>query len=501
MGLVESTESVLADEKLIVDVTFNGDGQLLQNVQLTFSRDTDANPPSKEQYEELRNALSRFIVGVKDKMVHPMIRVTVKRTIHDGYAALGDEEYLRLRAEKIAAGLKIPDEGAKELPNIVRSNPIILNWYIPLHPDYRLPMARLLYRACVMFGIWVIIGSTGKLNENNVTARVLQQYMSKDGHEIMVNTRPVTDRRDNPGIYVTGGLNTAYDEDDVDVRVVLNTTIFLNEQKQVFEKGPNLLSYRFGHVAARMPNGDIVVAGGLDENRQFLVTCERLVAGGSAFEAIESCLSLPRLNAACTVTKHGLMVICGGELANGKLTDTIEVFDTQSDQFKLASVKMSRARRSHTVTAISDHEILVCGGFIGDGSKATGSTEIIDFNKKGPEAVRPVSSLFDARKGHCAVLLKDNTVLVVGGDLRGQETKAEIFNIATGIHEKFDIKSMFCHIQFASMMRSGKVIFGGGGRGFRGALRNTQIYRDADELLVLGPNLDGIREMCGATSY
>jgi hypothetical protein len=498
MGQVESasTEAAPPDEKMIVEVVLYDKDKVFDRAELTFSRDTHKHPPSKEQYNMLRTSLAHFFAETKVGTIkHPVIRVTSIRSVDGVYAPLDDEEHLKLRANKIAEGLEIPAEGQTQLPDIVRSKPILLDWHIPLHPDYRLTMAQLLYRACIAYGVWVIVQTVGDKNRNNVTAHVLAEYLQKSGREIVVNPKPVTDVRDRPGIYVTGGINSSMSST---TETILDTTLVFDDESRTFMEGPKLNTARYNHVAARMPNGDIIVAGGLSADNIPLLTCERLAAGDTVFRLMGTQLKRHRVSAACTVTPNGVLIICGGESVDAGIGDTIEAFDDASGVFKLLAVKMHFPRKEHTVTAISNHELVVCGGIKGHYNVPVLTCETIDL-KKG--TAKYVFTLDQERVRHVAVLLKTNTILLCGGLNKDTPTSAEVHDMSSGKHEKIHVDKLFHKVQFASLLRTGEVLLGGGAEIGHRNTNATQIYRDTNNTVVNGPRLDGNRVGCAATSY
>ncbi len=505
MGQIESSnaDALRPDDELIVLIIFQDDGKATNLSQLIFTRDADRRPPTKQQYTELRTRLLEFFDKVKAKTyTRPSIDVSVRRTVKDTGARsidLGESEQLKLRAEKIAIGLSIPTTTAsgsseEDVPerDVVRTNPIILKWNIPLHPDYRLAIAQLLYRACVLNGVWVVVSTS---DEKNVTARVLAEYMNQDRRDLMLHPKPVTDKRDHPGVYVTGGVNM--NRGDVRPRV-LDTTLVFDDDSRTFKEGPRLTVARFDHVAARMPNGDIIVAGGLDADHRPLLSCECLTPGDRAFKLIEAKLNKPRAASAWCVTASGLLVVCGGAVGGGDSDGSIEVYDSVSGGFKLLDIALQFPRRQHTITAISDDELIVYGGLIGKEMVPRNLAERINLKTM---TVSLAIGLMTPRERHAAVLTQSGDIFVCGGLSNKEATTVEIHNFSKLVHKAFAVEGVFHRQKFAVMLRTGEVLIGGGSTKNLHSNNGTQFYRDTDSTVEAGPFLDGTRDGCAVTSF
>jgi N-acetylneuraminic acid mutarotase len=131
---------------------------------------------------------------------------------------------------------------------------------------------------------------------------------------------------------------------------------------------------RLGHTATRLPDGRVLVTGGL--------TC-------------------------CKITPDSVSLVA---------TDIAEVYDPETDQFETTG-SLAAARSFHTATLLPDGRVLIAGGLFGDDANPSpAEAEIYDPSSGKFSAA---SALQVPRGNHSAVLLTDGRVLLVGGNDAG----------------------------------------------------------------------------------
>lgn len=125
----------------------------------------------------------------------------------------------------------------------------------------------------------------------------------------------------------------------------------------------------------------------------------------------------------CSATlSDGRSLIIGGGVAPQATVQFFERNGTAS-----ATTSMTEARWGHICVALSNHAVLVAGGF-GQSNQPTNSAEI--FNP-GTGEWRQAASMSVARTGASAILLSDGRVLVSGGRVNGQpSTTMEMYDPA-----------------------------------------------------------------------
>lgn len=196
----------------------------------------------------------------------------------------------------------------------------------------------------------------------------------------------------------------------------------------------SLVQARWGHGAARLANGKVLVVGGnASENSSFALASAELYDSASGTWASTADMRQARSYASVTVLDGGKVLVAGGANKNAPLA-VAELYDPVLGSWSTLP-KMKVPRSHHTATLLDDGRLLVVGGGTSTKSRAsTASAEIYDpgtgkWTRTAPMAV--------PRSYHTATLLKDGRVLVVGGSSTyiGQGTvraSAEIFDPRTG---------------------------------------------------------------------
>src|SRR5277367_6421820 len=144
-------------------------------------------------------------------------------------------------------------------------------------------------------------------------------------------------------------------------------------------------------------------------------------------------MTTPRANAAAIRLRDGRVLICGGTATGqvGGVLSSAELYDPATQSFA-ATGSMTVPRAGQTITMLSDGRVLLTGGVQNAGYRSElASAEIYD-----PSAgtFTATGSMSVPREGHTATMLRDGTVLIVGGSDNGIHTlgTAEIYFPASG---------------------------------------------------------------------
>ncbi len=172
-------------------------------------------------------------------------------------------------------------------------------------------------------------------------------------------------------------------------------------------------------------------------------------------------MSIERFGHAAALLQNGKVLIAGGTGNNNRLASA-ELYDPSTDAFSRTGA-MTRARGyGHTATVLQDGRVLIVGGY-NEKEGTLASAEMYD-----PEAgaFRETVPLRAARYHHSALLLPDGRVLIVGGlhDISDPATAVEIFDPKQEVFvPTCPLPKGVGHQFTASLLPDGKVLVTGGG--------------------------------------
>src|SRR6478609_1156308 len=137
-----------------------------------------------------------------------------------------------------------------------------------------------------------------------------------------------------------------------------------------------------------------------------------------------------RADHTATLLPDGRVLIAGGMVENGIFLNSAELFDPAKGTF-VATANMQSRRVGHSATLLPNGKVLIAGGLAGrireGGPGNVATTEIYD---PATGHFTPGPSMSTPRAGHDAVLLQNGKVLVAGGAGSGEQalTSAEIYD-------------------------------------------------------------------------
>jgi N-acetylneuraminic acid mutarotase len=215
----------------------------------------------------------------------------------------------------------------------------------------------------------------------------------------------------NGEVLVAGGVDNA-DES-------LDTAEVYDPIKGTWRDTGSFGGSRFFHAATRLADGRVLIVGGSGDD--FFLTA---IGGATVYDPVTGTWSgvgglyTPRAQSTATLLANGDVLVAGG---------FDNLFDTQrmihhvsyalADLFDpithwRATAPMNARRYGHAATLLSSGEVLVSGGYDLNAKAELASTELYD---PVTETWHSAASMRDARINHTATLLADGRVLVVGG--------------------------------------------------------------------------------------
>jgi hypothetical protein len=218
-----------------------------------------------------------------------------------------------------------------------------------------------------------------------------------------------------------------------------------------FSSTGSMSTARQGPVAAPLPDGRVLVAGG-DAGGPVFGSAEIYDPSSGTFSATGS-LGTARTVAVAAALPDGRVLVAGG--TNGTVLSSAEIYDPATGTFSPTG-SMLTARAGAAAAPLPDGRILVAGGF-GTGNLA--SAEIYD----------PVSGTFSAtgsltapRQSSAAAPLPDGRVLVAGGFGGSVLSSAELFDPVTSTFSPTGSMSVPRFGPSAVLLADGQVMVAGG---------------------------------------
>jgi hypothetical protein len=188
---------------------------------------------------------------------------------------------------------------------------------------------------------------------------------------------------------------------------------------------------RMGHTATLLQNGMVLAHGG--DWRSYVngvftdhgnLSSAELFNPATGIWTLAPSAFYERFGHTATLLPNGKVLVVGG-IVGGSPTANTELFDSAQGQW-FATGRTNTPRLDHAATALADGRVLVVGGYSASSPAPERSAEIYDPTT---QVWTRTGDLGHARVLPTATLLLDARVLVVGG---GTTSLAELYDPATG---------------------------------------------------------------------
>ena len=216
----------------------------------------------------------------------------------------------------------------------------------------------------------------------------------------------------NGKVLVAGGLNTAANADSIAIAELYDPAT------NTWTPAGTMTTARYAHTATLLPTGKVLVVAGLAASGE-VATAELYDPATNNWTTVGR-LTTPRYLHTTTLLANGKLLVAGGSgFATGSFATyrTVEIYDPAT-HVAVAAAPMAVARTSHTTTLLRNDKVLVSGGFA-----SLGSGEIYDA---GTNAWTPTGAMVAGRHAHSATLLNNGRVLI-GGGVGSNPGGAELF--------------------------------------------------------------------------
>jgi N-acetylneuraminic acid mutarotase len=227
-----------------------------------------------------------------------------------------------------------------------------------------------------------------------------------------------------------------------------------------FTSTGSLKNATYGHTATLLPDGKVLVAGGLGEN-----TGAELYNPVTGTWTATGSMTYTRWWHTATLLPNGKVLVVGGEDSSGPLASA-ELYDPATGTWSVTGA-MGHVRWYNTATLLVNGEVLVTGGDDGGGGgyhHGQASAEVYD---PATGTWSPTGSMTVARVGHTATLLPSGQVLVAGGSDNtlpspNYLSSAELYDPATGHWTPIGSMTYSRFRGTATTLNDGRVLLAGG---------------------------------------
>src|ERR1017187_294488 len=183
---------------------------------------------------------------------------------------------------------------------------------------------------------------------------------------------------------------------------------------------------RIAHTATLLSNGKVLVAGGDNANLtiNYLSSAEIYDPTIGQWTTINS-MTTARASHAATLLPNGQVLVTGGLYQSGGVLSGAELFNPNTGQWT-ATNAMSTARQHHTASLLANGQVLVAGGI---GLPSVGILSSAELYNPAAGTWTATSNLMaKARYLHTATALPSGQVLVAGGYNSGTLSSSEIYS-------------------------------------------------------------------------
>ena len=232
-----------------------------------------------------------------------------------------------------------------------------------------------------------------------------------------------------------------------------------------------MLEPRSGHTATLLPDGRVLIAGGMRRNQDFYKSAEIYDPETGKFQPTGE-IHERRVGAIAVLLRTGKVLVAGGWVGSGG-TDSAELYEPGTGKFTAIS-RMTARRGRPSATLLPSGDVLIAGGERND-NESLASAEVFHAKTLSFEAT---GSMHHARVSHTATLLGDGRVLIAGGYADSVSSSAELYDAKTGsFTETGSLQFARCK-HTAGVLPDGRVLIAGGSdnRGWNGNLSSAEIY-------------------------
>ena len=254
-----------------------------------------------------------------------------------------------------------------------------------------------------------------------------------------------------------------------------------NEKNEIFIPDGNLVAPRDDLTATLMPNGKVLIIGGVIESlpsklsNNISQTAETYDPKTKKSQLIANMKEKITLHKA-VLLKNGNVLIIGGVNGSHKFARS-EIYDPVSNKFRYTG-SMNYKRINHTTTLLPNGKVLVTGG-VCNGVKHFECEKSAEIYDPVTGKFKLIERMNSARAYQTATLLKNDKVLIIGGARRGVTdnlSSIELYDPKTG---KFSLAGKLNNERFdhtSVLLKNGKVLIIGGFQQINPYFRSAELF-------------------------
>jgi hypothetical protein len=271
----------------------------------------------------------------------------------------------------------------------------------------------------------------------------------------------------NGEVLIAGGFSDMVNFQSGPFQVTLSSTEIYDPVANTFAAStPSMNQARMLATATLLPNGKVLIAGGFNVTVDSagvvrntpLSSTEIYDPATNTFAASTPSMNQARGNATATLLPNGKVLVAGGvdvreACINCSSTASTEIYDPATNTFAASTPSMNQARAGATATLLPNGKVLIAGGSISFDT----STEIYD---PATDTFAASTPSMDQSPAGTATLLPNGKVLIErGSSLVSSKT---IYNPITNTFAPSTPAPLTSSSATATLLPNGKVLIAGG---------------------------------------